>query len=575
MSTSEMEVQGQGNPRADATDLVMEDVLMLEVKQEKPPFNAKGASRAEAPPKEKPENNEVTETKIATLSIRTSKKRRRRSAAEIDRKYKCTFAGCFKAYGSEGSLIHHQKLKHPQQREKHIHASLWPPSTTSRNIKIRPATPLTMSFPANPKLILSHPSGKSGSTQLDMMAPPFSRACRRNMRSRSNSEPVTLQEEKAKKSMRSQSKSLRKLRQSAPPHAEKQAMKATTSTGCLDATFFPEPNEFEPLDKFETHPSCRRSESTASHHDVGLQGTSSGAAEPSDSLEWPASLASASRPSTSDHEAIDSDILSVLATCDVEDARLPSVDDFQVAPSSSSSYESTKLLSTGLECYKITENAPLLTQGAQELGGHKQEAELTSKPFETPGTDWMNALLLSDHLEKMTMVQTEPPCHPSVPPFDEDEVDQLLATSDPVETRAQLQPQLINISSLPLEVSRAKAPGHVTGDVGPPSGSMHEWFCSSVASERAKIDDRNLSPILRPSGENAFGNSNAQPSSEALDQLLQHCDMDEWKVGDVLKRDAEIGHRLRDRAASVNLVAEPDVVNFCTSRITCAGATVG
>eukprot|EP00644_Phytophthora_capsici_P014801 jgi/Phyca11/19878/fgenesh1_pg.PHYCAscaffold_53_\ len=47
----------------------------------------------------------------------TSKKRRRRSAAEIDRKFKCLVADCPKAYGSEGSLIHHQKIKHPELAE--------------------------------------------------------------------------------------------------------------------------------------------------------------------------------------------------------------------------------------------------------------------------------------------------------------------------------------------------------------------------------------------------------------------------------------------------------------------------
>jgi hypothetical protein len=71
----------------------------------------------------------------------SSKKRRRRSAAEIDRKFRCPFPDCPKvgnsfgdilswvcvinssfficfgcqAYGTEGSLIQHQRLKHPDQ----------------------------------------------------------------------------------------------------------------------------------------------------------------------------------------------------------------------------------------------------------------------------------------------------------------------------------------------------------------------------------------------------------------------------------------------------------------------------
>ncbi|RHY30693.1 hypothetical protein DYB32_004093 [Aphanomyces invadans] len=40
------------------------------------------------------------------------KKRRRRTAAQIDRKYVCSYAGCKKAYGSEGSLTQHMRLKH-------------------------------------------------------------------------------------------------------------------------------------------------------------------------------------------------------------------------------------------------------------------------------------------------------------------------------------------------------------------------------------------------------------------------------------------------------------------------------
>jgi hypothetical protein len=42
-----------------------------------------------------------------------SKKRRRRTAIEIDRAYKCEVPNCSKAYGSEGALKMHIKLKHP------------------------------------------------------------------------------------------------------------------------------------------------------------------------------------------------------------------------------------------------------------------------------------------------------------------------------------------------------------------------------------------------------------------------------------------------------------------------------
>ncbi|CAD8119652.1 unnamed protein product [Paramecium sonneborni] len=42
------------------------------------------------------------------------KKKSRRSAADIDRHFFCSFTNCKKAYGTEASLIQHQRLKHGQ-----------------------------------------------------------------------------------------------------------------------------------------------------------------------------------------------------------------------------------------------------------------------------------------------------------------------------------------------------------------------------------------------------------------------------------------------------------------------------
>jgi hypothetical protein len=42
------------------------------------------------------------------------KKRYRRQADQIERHYRCPFDQCTKAYGSEGSLNQHTKLKHPE-----------------------------------------------------------------------------------------------------------------------------------------------------------------------------------------------------------------------------------------------------------------------------------------------------------------------------------------------------------------------------------------------------------------------------------------------------------------------------
>jgi hypothetical protein len=49
-----------------------------------------------------------------TFDINDEKRKRvRRIASEIKRHYKCMVEDCPKAYGSEGSLNQHIKLKHP------------------------------------------------------------------------------------------------------------------------------------------------------------------------------------------------------------------------------------------------------------------------------------------------------------------------------------------------------------------------------------------------------------------------------------------------------------------------------
>ena len=50
-----------------------------------------------------------------TFDINDEKRKRvRRIASEIKRHYKCMVEDCPKAYGSEGSLNQHIKLKHPE-----------------------------------------------------------------------------------------------------------------------------------------------------------------------------------------------------------------------------------------------------------------------------------------------------------------------------------------------------------------------------------------------------------------------------------------------------------------------------
>ena len=52
------------------------------------------------------------------------KKRSRRGAEEIERKYKCHVHNCEKSYGSEGSLNQHIRLKHPKKKEEFIDSAL-------------------------------------------------------------------------------------------------------------------------------------------------------------------------------------------------------------------------------------------------------------------------------------------------------------------------------------------------------------------------------------------------------------------------------------------------------------------
>jgi hypothetical protein len=42
------------------------------------------------------------------------KKRVRRCASQIERKYVCQVPNCEKSYGTEGSMAQHMRLKHPE-----------------------------------------------------------------------------------------------------------------------------------------------------------------------------------------------------------------------------------------------------------------------------------------------------------------------------------------------------------------------------------------------------------------------------------------------------------------------------
>ena len=47
-------------------------------------------------------------------------KRKRRTAHEIERNYICSYKGCSKSYGSEGSLNQHMKNKHSEYYQQYV-----------------------------------------------------------------------------------------------------------------------------------------------------------------------------------------------------------------------------------------------------------------------------------------------------------------------------------------------------------------------------------------------------------------------------------------------------------------------
>ena len=50
---------------------------------------------------------------IQVSCLYLQQKRKRRTANEIERRYKCSVENCGKSYGSKGSLNQHIKFKHP------------------------------------------------------------------------------------------------------------------------------------------------------------------------------------------------------------------------------------------------------------------------------------------------------------------------------------------------------------------------------------------------------------------------------------------------------------------------------
>ncbi|CAH0492671.1 unnamed protein product [Peronospora farinosa] len=511
----------------------------------------------------------------------TNKKRRRRSAAEIDRKHKCPYTGCLKAYGSEGSLIHHQKLKHPERMDlneknnQQVSTFLLPLHNATRNVMIRPAMPL-MVYTNDRRLLLNNQSTNDNNV-LAHYCPLPAKAPRRNMRSRSNSEPVTFIKEQTNPKVciptttlmtKPRPKSPHNPRQNIAPHAETTATAARRSKFRSKSESLPEMNLLQPFEELKL-PSYYRSNSSASAHEPVLPVSSTGSVEHG-SFEWPATLISASlhhsTSLSSDEQAIDSDILSVLANCDAEDTGASSVLSFEGGPPSANSYQSstsygdiedTGMLPVGMECFKIAENATLPAQVSQGLVMNEPEAELGIKAFATLGDDWANAMLLSDHLEKMSVAQGDTPPHSMISTFgkvmpSEGTVRRLCSASDPVHAADSIPSKMSRFSSVSTDKCSAKTTAQSSGDNELSCQnitSFQQQFGISCTSEVAKKENDGTQQMFWLSGEADIATSdvlsNSQPSSEVLDQLLQHDDTLEWKPTDVFVDD-EVDYALID-----------------------------
>lgn len=441
---------------------------------------------------------------------------------------------------------------------------------------IRPATPL-MACAADRNPLLNNQS----TNDLNTFVPPLdivslsATALRHNMRSRSNSEPVTFIGEQTNRKVcnstamvmtKPRSKTPCKARRVVTPHARKAATIARRTKLRSKSESLPEMNPFQPVDELQI-PSYCRSDSSVSAHEAVLPISSTGSIG-QESFEWPATIISASghhsTSLSSDEQAIDNDILSVLANCDAEDTGDSSVLKLREGPPSTSSYhsstrygevEDTGMLPVGMECFEIAENATIPAQISQELVMTEPEAELGSTAFATLSEDWSNALLLSDHLKKMSMAQEDTPPRSLVSTFgrmmpSEGTKGKLCSASHPVHTADLIPLELTPCSPVPLDTFSVKTTSQLSGDnelVGLHSTNFQQRCGVSCTSEAAKMEDGGVQQMLWLSGEVGVETvSNSQPSSEALDQLLQHDDTLEWKPSDVFEGDEEVGFALAD-----------------------------
>ncbi|GMF37261.1 unnamed protein product [Phytophthora lilii] len=421
------------------------------------------------------------------------------------------------------------------------------------------------------------------------IVPPSAKAPRRNLRTRSNSEPVTVADESANipiaapisNPTKPRVKTPRKPRRVATPHPSKAVAAARRTKLRSKSESLPEMVPFQPMDELKM-PANHRSDSSASAHEAILpidNAVSSGLATAQASFVWPpSSIPASGHHSTSlssDDQAIDSDILSVLANCDVEELEDSSGLDFGGGPPSNNSYQSstsfvgsedTEMLPVGMECFKISENATLPTE-TQEIVMNEPEAELGLNAFANLGDDWANALHLSSHLEKMTM---DTPPHSLESTFDrlsEVYAGRLRSASDPIHVVSPPRHGLNHFSSMPLEPFPTKSALAITqyeqstgenelvGHELQRSTSFQQWFSGSSATEADKMEGSNTNQLAWLSSEAGVAAvGNPQPSSQALDELLQHDDTLDWKAAHGFEGDADVDFELGEAGVASTLL---------------------
>uniref|UniRef100_A0AAV1UTY4 C2H2-type domain-containing protein n=1 Tax=Peronospora matthiolae TaxID=2874970 RepID=A0AAV1UTY4_9STRA len=506
-----------------------------------------------------------------------SKKRRRRLAAEIDRKYKCCFAACQKAYGSEGSLIHHQKLKHPEQvdrreKESQVGTLLLP---LHRNVMIRPATPL-MAIANHSRLL---PGKQSTNAGIHMPiapssdAPSAAKASRRSVRSRSNSEPAAFFNDKSNARV---SLTRTKLMDKACPKFSRKPRRGCTTSqafktkGTARSTklrskseSLTEMNPMYQLDEIRLS-MFDRSDDMSNDPEPDLLLSSVIPSAENGPFEWPGTTISDAESymtvPSSDEQAIDSDILSVLATCDTGD---PSVSQLGGVPPPTSPFlpslefgelENTEMLSVGSECFQIAEDAALPTQLSQQLITNEAEVDLGIDALSVLGNDWSNTVLLSNHLEKMSMAPGDSP-PPSTAPMFGNEVlsggikERVRSASDPVLAAASVYPQLHHVLSMPLDLASARSSGQLTSYRklgGHKDTDFQQWFSCSAAKVAKANDGDTYQMLWLPSEHDFAGSSMQQQSSDELDQLLQYDDTIGCKYAGVFADDIEVNDALDD-----------------------------